>query len=109
MLKRIRFLFEYGAYPVWLYDEEDGVIDTSLPKMLASDVELDNKLYALQDRYNALFIDNEHEFSYVGFKSKAEWAQFIRDWQAVAKELRQKLRGQYPITDDASKQLLREI
>ena len=28
MIKRIRVMLEYHCYPVWLYDEDDDVIDT---------------------------------------------------------------------------------
>ena len=39
MLKKIRLLFDYGCYPVWLYDENNDVIDTLLPEELRSDIE----------------------------------------------------------------------
>lgn len=70
MTKKIRLLLEYGCYPVWLYDENGDVIDILLPKELRDDAELDAKLDNLQARYNALFINNAHEFMYVGFKSE---------------------------------------
>ena len=41
MVKTIRLLLEYGCSPVWLYDEEGGVIDTRLPDELRNDTELD--------------------------------------------------------------------
>lgn len=28
----LRLLMEYGAYPLWIYDDEGCVIDTALPK-----------------------------------------------------------------------------
>ena len=72
MVKRIRLLLDYGCYPVWLYDENNDVIDTLLPEELRSDVELDRKFDDLQARYEALFINDAHEFSVVGFKTDAD-------------------------------------
>ena len=63
MVKRIRILLDYGCYPVWLYDENDDVIDTLLPEELRSDIDLDKKFDDLQARYEALFINDAHEFS----------------------------------------------
>ncbi len=100
MLKRIRLLFDYGCYPVWLYDENGNLINTLLPEELRSDLDLDKKFDDLQARYEALFINDGREFSYVGFPNNAERGRFIRDWEDAVKELRQKLHGQYIITID---------
>ena len=80
MVKRIRLLLDYGCYPVWLYDENDDVIDT----------------------YEALFINDAHEFSYVGFKNDADRELFLRDWALTTTELKEKLQGKYPLTDDVA-------
>ena len=40
MQKRIRIILEYGCYPVWLYDDDGGVIATRLPDELCDDIEL---------------------------------------------------------------------
>ena len=68
-----RIILEYGCYPVWLYDDDGGVIDTRLPDELCDDIELDAKFRSLQARYKALFINNEQEFSFVGFQSESEY------------------------------------
>ena len=102
MVKRIRLLLDYGCYPVWLYDENNDVIDTLLPEELRSDVELDKKFDDLQARYEALFINDTHEFSYVGFKTEEDRDIFFRDWELVTAELKEKLQGKYPISDDVA-------
>lgn len=102
MVKRIRLLLEYGCYPVWLYDDNYGVIDTLLPEELRSDVELDRKFDDLQARYDALFINDAHEFSYIGFKTDADREIFLRDWKLATAELKEKLQGKYPISDDVN-------
>lgn len=102
MLKKIRLLFDYGCYPVWLYDENGDVIDTLLPDELRDDAELDAKFDDLQARYNALFIDNAHEFSFIGFKSAEEREIFCSDWENTVNELVNKLNGKYPVQNDVS-------
>ncbi|MBQ3424531.1 MAG: hypothetical protein IJH38_04955 [Clostridia bacterium] len=91
MLKKIRVLLDYGAYPVWLYDENGDLIDTLLPLELRSDRNLDNRFDDLQQRYEALFINNTHEFTYIGFKSTEECQSYVNDWRAAVAELRAKV------------------
>ncbi len=95
-------MLDYGCYPVWLYDENDDVIDTLLPEELRSDIELDKKFDDLQARYEALFINDVHEFSYIGFKNDADRELFLRDWALTTAELKEKLQGKYLITDDVA-------
>lgn len=105
MLKRIRLLLEYGCYPVWLYDENGNIIDTLLPEELRDDTELDSKFDDLQARYNALFIDNSHEFSFVGFESESDREKFFSDWNAAVDDFMTKLHGRYHVTDEIGKSL----
>lgn len=105
MITTLRLLLEYGCYPVWLYDEDGGVIDTLLPEELRSDVELDRKFTDLQKRFDSLFIDNEKEFDFIGFKSDIEKAQFLKDWKIAVKELKDKTNGKYKIIDDINKSI----
>lgn len=65
----LRLLLEYGQEPLWWYDDEGGVIDVGLIPEQKDDTELEKMLYELSDEYDALFANNKHEFSYVGFKN----------------------------------------
>lgn len=103
MVKTIRLLLEYGTYPVWLYAEDGGVIDTRLPDELCNDTELDARFHDLQRRYRALFINNEKEFSYAGFQSSDEEKAFYADMLDAIRELKEKLGGRYEIVDDISR------
>ena len=105
MLKKIRLILYYKCYPVWLYDEHDDIIDTLLPEELRTDTELDAKFDDLQARYDALFIDTPHEFSFIGFKSDSERERFFLDWKTTVNELEEKTKGKYPITDEIDKSL----
>ena len=103
MIKTLRLMLEYRCYPVWLYDEAGNIIDTLLPEELRDDVELDSKFDDLQARYDALFINNNHEFAYIGFKTEEEKRIFIKDWEYAVSELRKKTQGRYEIIDDVGK------
>ena len=102
MIKKLRLMLDYHCYPVWLYDESGNIIDTLLPEELRSDTELDAKFDNLQERFDALFIDNEHEFSFKGFQTEEEKQQFLKDWQSAVSDLRIKVAGKYEIVDDIS-------
>jgi len=103
MIKKLRLLLDYGCYPVWLYDEDDDLVDTLLPEELRNDRELDAKFDDLQARYEALFINDEHVFDYVGFASEEEKTAFFSDWEKAVKELTEKAKGKYEIVDDIGK------
>ena len=99
-IKYIRLLLEWGTYPVWLYDDEGGVIDTVLPEELQGDAELEAMFDDLQDRYDALFINDEHEFSYKGFDSQEEKEQFLKDLNIVRDKFISACEGKYDIIND---------
>ena len=103
MVKTLRIMLEYRCYPVWLYDENGNIVDTLLPEELRSDAELDSKFDDLQARYDALFLNNAHEFDYVGFKNEEDKNDFLRDWNCAVSELRSKTQGLYEIIDEIEK------
>ena len=100
MIVKLRLLLDYQCYPVWLYDENGRIVDTLLPEELRNDKELDKKFDDLQARYDNLFINNEREFSFVGFRSEEERKRFFDDWNTAAEELKAKTGGKYEIVDD---------
>lgn len=94
----LRLLIEYGAYPLWIYDEEDGgVIDTVLPEEWEDDTELSDMLDTIQDQYEALFINNEKEFSFVGFKSREDYIAFVALVEKAIQRIYEKNNGKYLI------------
>ncbi len=100
MVKTLRIMLEYHCYPVWLYDEYGNIVDTLLPEELRDDTELDSQFDDLQARYDSLFVDTPHKFDYIGFKSEAERAKFMKDWQCAILKLKEKTRGRYEIIDE---------
>ncbi len=103
MVKTLRIMLEYHCYPVWLYDENGDIVDTLLPEELRDDTELDSAFDDLQTRFDALFVDNEHEFAFVGFKSDDDKAAFLKDWQDAVITLREKTGDRYEIIDEIQK------
>ena len=103
MIVKLRLMPEYECYPVWLYDEHGCIVDQRLPDELRSDTELDARFNEIADRYEALFINNEREFSYVGFSSPEEKERFLRDWHVLVEEITRKTGGRYEIVDDIGK------
>lgn len=100
MITKLRLMLDYHCYPVWLYDENGNIVDTLLPEELRSDTELDAKFDNLQERFDALFIDNEHEFSFKGFQTEEEKQHFLKDWQDAVSDLINKVAGRYEVVDD---------
>ena len=103
MIVKLRLMPEYGCYPVWLIDEHGCIVDTRLPDELRTDTELDAGFNEIADRYEALFINNEREFSYMGFSSPEEKNRFLRDWNALVEEITRKMGGRYEIVNDIGK------
>ncbi len=92
----LRLFIEYGAYPVWMYDEDDGgVIDTAVPDEWQDDSELCSMLDSIQDTYDSLFVNNEKEFSFIGFTDIGEAEVFISRVKEAVDYIFRKNNGKY--------------
>ena len=96
----LRLLLEYGTYPLWLLDDEGLAIDMALPEEWADDADLNQALTDLMLEYDKLFINNETEFKYIGFKTKEEKIAFKKQAQTVAGLVVKKNQGKYPLIND---------
>lgn len=96
----LRLLLEFGQEPLWWYDSEGVVIDVGLIPEWEDDKELCDILYRLSDEYDALFVNNEKEFSYVGFKDNKHKLSFIALADLFAKKVLQKNSNKYKIVND---------
>lgn len=102
MIIKIRVLLEYNTYCLWLYDENDEVIDNDNPPEWDDDQVLTDAFMAVSDLYDTFFIDNEKEFAYVGCPNE-ESAQKLRELFSSAMEiLEKKNNGTYIIQNDVS-------
>lgn len=102
MIKKIRVLLEYNTYCLWLYDENDDVVDNDNPPEWDDDQALTDAFMAVSDLYDTFFVDNEKEFAYVGCPNEAS-AQKLRELFSNAMEiLEKKNNGTYIIENDVS-------
>ena len=79
----IRIAFEYHAHPVWVYDEEDCLIDNGLPVEWQHDKQLDVLCNRLQNIFDGLFLDDGKRFVYLGFATAAEKAAFLKQTEQL--------------------------
>lgn len=96
-MNTIRINFEYGTFPVWLYDENGGIIENDFPEYLIGDKELESSFGELQNLFDNLFINDKSEFRYVGFKSSSDEKEFNEKLQSAKDILRKKLSSDWKV------------
>lgn len=89
-MKTIRIQLEYKCYPVWIYDNKGLIVDTALPPELADEHALDKRFRAVQERFDATYVDTATEFYNKGFESQKEQDIFESDLKAAVAELAEK-------------------
>lgn len=94
----IKFLLEYGTYPIWLsYD--DGAENSILPPEWEKDEKLKSNLKELQKLYNSFFINDSFEFSYKGPNNEKEKAEFNSLLIGIRKYIQSNLPKNYNFVD----------
>lgn len=99
-MKVIKIKFEYGCFPVWVYGENDELIDNDLPPYLVGDSDVDPKFVRIQEIYDSLYLNDGKEFKYIGFKENEERESFLRELLLAIKLLKDKLDDEYTIEDN---------
>ena len=102
MIKKIRVMLEYNTYCLWLYNENDEIIDNDNPPEWDDDQELTDAFMAVSDLYDSFFIDNEKEFSYVGCPDEATAKKLRNLFSNAMSILEKKNAGTYIIQNDVS-------
>ena len=85
MIKKIRLMLEYNTYCIWLYDENDEIIDNDNPPEWDDDT---------------FYIDNGKEFRYVGCpdqRTREKLKSLIANAVSI---LMDKNNGKYSIQND---------
>jgi hypothetical protein len=77
IMKKIRLMLEYKAYPIWIYDEDGFVDDNALPEQWKNSLELVNSTEEIQSIFDSLYMDTVNEFKYIGFLDKEQRIVFI--------------------------------
>ena len=99
MIKKIRLMLEYNTYCIWLYNEDDEIIDNNNPPEW-DDQQLTDAFMAISDLYDTFFIDNKKEFRYVGCPDDATRQELIKRIDYAIKLLDEKNNGKYVIVND---------
>lgn len=109
--KRLKLMFDYGAWCLWLYDEyyslmspfnvqicDNGSFNDKMPEeLLNGQTELMEMIDKLEKDYMALFINNEIEFSYKGFDNKQHAEDFVKLLNDIWAGLNRILGGKYKL------------
>ena len=102
-MKKIVIKFEYQCFPLWIY-ENDNFIDNIFPEISDDYIELEKRFDKLQEIFDSLFIDNDIEFSYIGFDNELQKELFVKKVCEAVDELKVKLNNDYVV--DFSKEKL---
>lgn len=99
---RLMVHLEYGCFPIWIYDEENELIENALPEELKEHSELSNLCTEIQTLYNNLYINKEDELSYRGFESEEDRELYAKKVTKLKKLLREVVNDRYEIINEDS-------
>lgn len=102
MIKKIRLMLEYNTYCIWLYDENDEIIDNDNPSEWEDDETLTQAFMAVSDLYDTFYIDNDKEFRYIGCPNQETREKLKSLIENAVSILMNKNSGKYQIQDDIS-------
>lgn len=97
MKKEIRLMLEYQCYPIWIYDENGNFVDNDLVKEIQNNRNLINLLEDLQQEFDSLYLDNQQEFKYIGFKSSNDKVNFQKKIDTIYNYLNEILCKKYNV------------
>lgn len=96
----LQIKLEYKCFPIWIYDQNNILIDNNLPESLIDDNELRNAFSKVQEAYDYLYIDNYNEFTYIGFQSNDQKRRFIDIFNYAIILLKRKVNGNYLVKNN---------
>lgn len=97
----IRIKLEYGCFPVWIYSENDNLIENDLPAYLIGDDEIDPIFVHIQQIYDSLYINDSKEFKYIGFKDEEMKVAFGKELSDAIEVLKKKLNKEYTFEENS--------
>ncbi|MFC2659082.1 MAG: hypothetical protein ACFN1F_09955, partial [Segatella sp.] len=100
MIKKIRVMLEYNTYCLWLYDENDDIIDNDNPPEWRDDKELTDAFMAVSDLYDTFFIDTKKEFRYAGCPDRTTANKLKTLFSRAMNILKRRNNGKYIIQND---------
>ena len=99
-METIKLFNDYGTYPIWIYNEQGELLDNDLPSELIDIEEAIILRDKITDEYMQLFINDEHEFKFIGFKSNEDKEKFINLTNKFETYLKEKVGDKYIIIND---------
>ena len=93
-------MLEYNTYCVWLYNEDNEIIDNDNPPEWDDDKELTDAFMAVSNLYDTFFIDNEQEFKYIGCPNEETRQELITLINKAVGIITKKNNGKYIIQND---------
>jgi len=100
-MKRIIKLYEdYGAWPLWVYDENGVLEDNDVPEEWENETELIHDLDELQNQLEATFIDDEYGFRCVGFKDDEARKKYYNSLNKVRRKIKALLPTEWEFIDE---------
>ena len=100
MIKKIRLMLEYNTYCIWLYDENDEIVDNDNPPEWEDDKELTDAFMAISDLYDTFFIYTKKDFRYIGCPDEETRLQLQNLISKAIDILNIKNNGKYLIQND---------
>ena len=104
-MKKIKLFNDYGAYPIWIYDEKNILIINDLPSELSNNNNAIELRDFLTNEYEKLFINNSYEFSFKGFKTEESKNKFINCANKFYELLNKEVGHKYIIENNLLKDL----
>lgn len=96
----LKIKLEYKCFPIWIYDENNILIDNNLPESLIDDSELKNAFSKVQEAYDYLYVDNYNEFTYIGFQNNDQKRRFTDILNYAIILLKNKVNGNYLVKNN---------
>lgn len=95
-------MLEYNTYCLWLYNENDEIIDNDNPPEWNDDQTLTDAFMAVSDLYDTFFVDNEKEFVYKGCPNPKTMKKLENLFYEAMNILEKKNNGKYIIQNDVT-------
>lgn len=99
-MKIIKIKLEYGCFPVWIYDENNKLLENDLPPYLIGDDVVDSIFVHIQETYDSLYLNDEKEFKYIGFKDEEKRIKFYKELFSAIDLLKSKLNSEYIVVEN---------
>ena len=99
-MKVIKIKLEYGCFPVWIYSENNELIENDLPAGLIGDIEIEAILVHIQEIFDSLYLNDTKEFRYIGFRDQEQRELFEEELSTAINLLKSKLNGEYIIDEN---------